>query len=388
MTKPFLLIVTRHYPPEISGGARRPFLLAQGLRERGYRVAVASPFAPDGEPDWIRTPHPAAERSQAAARDGEARREPGWKSWARRMVRWPDNEIGWAGQAVRAVMSSGLRPDWVLTTSPPESAHAAGERLKRALGARWLVEMRDSWIDEPLRPELIRSSLRRKLERDLARRWGAGADARVAVSDGLAEEMRRLSPAAMSPLEVIGHFADAPPPPKAFAGPGPHLLHSGSFSLSHSGRRLTDLISAFATLRERLPTVKLHLAGRLTAMERTELALSSSSGAVVLHGEVPYTESRAMQAGADGLIVFQQGIDALPGKLGEYLECTAPILTVGEGSWKARITGIPHWQMEQADEAFLAPRRTPGAALPRALDAYEALLEGELGSLNSQSPSR
>lgn len=375
MTKPFLLMVTRHYPPEVSGGARRPFLIAQGLRARGYRVAVASPFAPEGEPDWIRTPHPAAERGQAAAsRNADVRREPGWKTWTRRMIRWPDNEIGWAGQAARAVLSSGLKPDWVMTTSPPESAHSAGERLQRALGARWLLEMRDSWIEEPLRPELSGSAVRRTLEGALARRWGAGADARVAVSEALAEEMRRLSPGATSPLEVIGHFADAPPAPFVFEGPGPHLLHSGSFSLSHEGRRLSDLINAFAALREDLPTARLHLAGRLTAMERAELAVSPITRSITVHGEVPYTESRAMQAGADGLIIFQQGIDALPGKLGEYLECTAPILTVGEGSWKNRLTGIPHWRLEDSAAALTAARREPAGALQAALDQYEALL--------------
>lgn len=374
MSKPFLLILTRHYPPEISGGARRPFLLAGGLRARGYRVAVASPFAPEGEPDWIRTPHPAAERGRALASGDEDQREPGWKTWARRMMRWPDNEIGWADHAVHAVMASGLRPDWVLTTSPPESAHSAGERLGRALRARWLLEMRDSWIEEPLRPELAHGGLREKLERGMAQRWLAAASARIAVSDALAAEMQRLAPEATSPLSVIGHFADPPPAPFSFEGPGPHFLHAGSFTLSHGGRRLEVLLAAFGVVRGELCGARLHLAGRLTALERAELALSPLAEAVMVHGEVPYTAARAMQAGADGLILFQQGIYALPGKLGEYLEGTAPILTVGEGTWKARLTGIPHWPLEQAAAALAAPHRTPAGSLPAALDAYEAIL--------------
>jgi len=376
LSKPFLLIVTRHYPPEISGGARRPFLIARGLRGRGYRVAVAAPFAPDGEPDWIRTPHPAAERGRSLALEASGPSEPAWKPWLRRMVRWPDNEIGWAGNAVRAVMSSGLRPDWVLTTSPPESAHAAGERLKRALGVRWALEMRDSWIEEPLRPELLEQGLRQKVERSIAARWLVAADARIAVSAALAAEMERLARGTASSPSVIGHFAEPPPGPFKFEAPGPHLLHSGSFSLSHEGRRFADLLGAFAKLRSSVPSARLHLAGRLTAMERAELALSPLAEAITLHGEVPYAASRALQAGADGLIVFQQGIDALPGKLGEYLECTAPILTVGEGAWKARLSGIPNWPLESAAAALAAPRRAPSNALPAALDAYEALLRG------------
>ena len=94
MTPPLLLIITRHYPPEVSGGARRPYLLACGLRDRGYRVAVASPFAPEGEPDWIHVPHPAAERGRIAAGASQTAPEPGWKTALRRMVRWPVKEGG------------------------------------------------------------------------------------------------------------------------------------------------------------------------------------------------------------------------------------------------------------------------------------------------------
>lgn len=379
MSPPFLLIVTRHYPPEISGGARRPFLLARGLRERGWRVAIASPFAPEGEPDWIRTPHPAAERGRVAAEAGEPRQEPGWKSWTRRMVRWPDNEIGWAGEAVQAVIASGLRPDWVLTTSPPESAHAVGERLKRALGVRWALEMRDSWIEEPLRPELAASGLRRKVEQGIAARWLAAADARIAVSDALAAEMQRLAPGAASPLSVIEHFADPPPPPFHFDGEGPHLLHSGSFTLSHPERKVGALLAAFGALRSAYPTARLHLAGRLTALERAEILVSPHADSITLHGELPYTDARALQAGADALILYQQGIDALPGKLAEYLECTAPILTLGEGPWKSRLTGIPNWPMESAVMALAAPARTPVNSLSAALDKYEALLGSDAG---------
>jgi glycosyltransferase involved in cell wall biosynthesis len=376
LKRPSLLIVTRHYPPEISGGARRPFLIAQGLRARGYRVAVAAPFAPEGEPDWIRTPHPAAARAQAMrTQDGDFR-EAAWKPWVRRMVRWPDNEIGWATGAAQAVLASGLVPDWVLSTSPPESAHAAGERISRALGARWILEMRDSWLDEPLRPELARPGLRRPIERGLAQRWLSAADARIAVSSALAEEMRRLAPASTSRLSVIGHFADPPPTAFCYDGNGPNFLHAGSFTLSHGARRLKDLLNDFATVLKDVPGARLHLAGRLTMAEQAELALYSHASSVIMHGEVPYTVSRAMQAGADGLIVFQQGIDALPGKLAEYLESSGPILTVGEGSWKERMAAFPHWPLISAAAALAAPRRIPASSLPKALDAYEVLIKG------------
>ena len=42
-----ILYITRHYPPEISGGARRPYLYVKALRELGNKVTVVTPFELD-----------------------------------------------------------------------------------------------------------------------------------------------------------------------------------------------------------------------------------------------------------------------------------------------------------------------------------------------------
>lgn len=329
-----ILLIARHYPPNVSGGARRPYLIAQGLRDLGWRVFVASPHAPENEPDWIRIDHHAETRGDELS-DSSGKKSFDWKAPIRRAIYWPDNDIRWSRKAA-AIAATQCRPEWVLTTSPPESSHVAGRLVKQATGARWLAEFRDNWIEEPLRQELRRSAVRRVIERRIARRNLAFADHIVAASEQIASEMTNYSPS--TPATVIGHFAKPATWRFAFDGLGPHLLHTGQFTLSHPERHLGPVLDTFQTARRNLPSsAHLHLAGRLTAEERAVAAQHSAAAALTLHGEVDYETALAMQAGADALILSQPRIDALPGKLGEYLLTGKPILTVGEGPWLDRI---------------------------------------------------
>ncbi|MEQ1931216.1 MAG: glycosyltransferase [Parvularculaceae bacterium] len=367
-----LLIIARHFPPAVSGGARRPLLLAEGLRARGWKVTIASPAAPNGYPHWIETPHPAGLRGETAVAQGPTNPIEGLKIRVRGALYWPDGDMRWAFSADAAVRRADVRPDWVLTTSPPESAHLAGYLVKSRTGARWLAEMRDSWIDEPLRPELRDSALRRGIERRLAKTLLRRADRIVAVSPSIADEATRL---AGRPATVIGHFARAPISSYEFSAPGPHLVHAGRFTLSHRDRRIEALLADFEIAAADLPpTARLHLIGLLTEDERNAVARNPRAAQIVGHGEKPYDQALAMQQAADGLILQQPAIAALPGKFSEYLLMTAPILIVGDGEWTRRLGAAPHFRLTDARKAMAAPRRQPQDALGPALDAYERIL--------------
>ena len=51
--------------------------------------------------------------------------------------------------AIRIVKREGI--DVVLTTSPPSSVHLVGAAVKRATGARWVADLRDSLVANPHR---------------------------------------------------------------------------------------------------------------------------------------------------------------------------------------------------------------------------------------------
>lgn len=373
-SKGTIIILARHFPPAVSGGARRPFVLTEGLRARGWRVYVASPSAPENYADWIQTAHPAGVRGEAAAAAPDAPHPlDRVRSLIRHAVYWPDGDMRWALSAARAVRASGVRPNWVISTSPPESAHLAAYLAHRAVGGRWLAEFRDSWIDEPLREELRRSAVRRAIERRLARALIGRADRIVAASSAIADEVlqyRRRAP----DVDVVGHFAAPTSKAWKFDGQGPHLLHVGRFTLSHPERNIVPVLDAFAAGAADLPNARLHLAGQLTPDEIVTVRAKDVAGQVILHGVVPHDTALAMQKAADGLILCQPPITALPGKVSEYLLSTAPILTVGDGSWLSRLAGVPHSPLANFPSALDAPKRCPSDSLSPALDAYESLM--------------
>lgn len=371
-----VLIVTRHYPPAISGGARRPSLLAAGLRARGWRVTIATPVRPDDSDDWIETPHPAGARGEASlsgANEVRLNSVERVKVALRRALYWPDGDMRWALRAARCVIDSGLKPGWVVSTSPPESAHLAARLIQKATGARWLAELRDSWIEDPLREELRQSAIRRAIERMIARRLLSRADRIAVVSEAIADEISKYLSSGQTPI-VIGHFARASDRRFEFSGAGPHLLHTGRFSLSHPERRIEAMLAAFEAAAADLPNATLHLVGLLTNEETRAVEAHALAARILLHGEVPQEYALAMQQSADALILYQPSTAALPGKLAEYLLSSAPILTVGEGPWLSRMDQIPHHPLQRAREAIAAGKRQPVDGSNTAIDSYDATL--------------
>lgn len=352
--RPSILILARHFPPLVSGGARRPYLLSLALAELGCDVRVVAPALPEGV-RGLAVPHPYPEPSDATP----DRAKRGARDLARDLLLWPDPDIRWAMRAARAVKAGEFRPDWVLTTSPPESLHAAGAWLKRRMGCRWAADLRDEWLMRPFR-SARRHPARRAVERAMAEHLLRNADLITAVDEIVADEATALSG---QRAHVLRQFAAPPPPPMPFEGEGPHLVYTGSFSLSDPNCRIQPTLAAFSEAFVRRPELRLHLIGRLTAEERQAVEENPARAGILLYGPRPYEETRARQAAADGFIVAgAPDATAIPGKVFEYRTVGAPIIAVGDGPWR-RTGGY-----DEVDPVLamidLTRRRNPAIAMP------------------------
>ena len=217
-------------------------------------------------------------------------------------------------------------------------------------------------------------------------KWQGRCDACGEWNTIAAEAASWLKPGAPPPV-VIGHCAEPTSEIYSFRGPGPHLLYTGRFSLSHPERTIGRLLGSFERIRARSPGAHLHLVGMLTEAEKSELAAHAVSAFVTLHGEVPHRTALAMQSASDALILYQQSTAALPGKLSEYLLATAPILVLGDGEWRSRLIGTPHFPVEEAEYALNSPRRQPTDVTAAAINAYEAVLLGAVGEPRTERQS-
>ena len=206
-----VLLVSFYFPPAGGGGVQRPLKLAQYLPALGIETHV---LAPD-DPQWIHRDEALRVPTQAwvhrARYIGPIGRKPaeelhGKQGLARyttqarllgRRALVPDENVSWnltaIPAAIRLVREHGI--DAVITTSPPNSIHLVGAAVKRATGAHWVADLRDSPSRTPTaRSESAAVRAKEKVDLGVAKLVARSADAIVCVSDFIADEVRALAP--------------------------------------------------------------------------------------------------------------------------------------------------------------------------------------------------
>jgi glycosyltransferase involved in cell wall biosynthesis len=321
-----ILLIARNFPPLVSGGSRRAAALYNGLRAAGADVSVIAPELPEATQGCV-SPHP--QPTPAGDHAGTPLRDV-----LREWVLVPDPDIRWARRtsaiALEWAHNNGT-PDWVITSSPPESIHACGAALKKSLGCRWAADFRDNWIDFPLRANR-HHPVRAQIERLWARHTLRTVDLLLAVNAGIRDEVIRFADG--RPTHVLEQSAEPPTGAFTFAGAQRHAVHTGSFSHSDPSRRLTALLDTFALARALNPQLNLHLAGRLTDAEQSELDSSPLRTNITDHGIQDAESVRNLHAGADiGVVVAADQSPAIPGKLFEYAAADLPVAIIGGTGW-------------------------------------------------------
>ena len=184
------------------------------------------------------------------------------------------------------------------------------------------------------------------------------ARAIFAVNDLIRDEFAGYAPKAHA--ESLPHFVARPPEPYKFEGPGPHLVHTGSFKMSDPDVSIAPLLAAFEAVAGQRPDMRLHFAGRLRDDEQAAVAASTARDQIVTHGIVPLETALAMQAGADALIVCAAPEAPVPpGKLNEYRATGAPIIPVGPGEWRKQVDNDLRSDHERLNAVTCLDARSP-----------------------------
>jgi glycosyltransferase involved in cell wall biosynthesis len=336
-----VLLVSMYFPPAGGGGVQRPLKFATHLPALGIETHV---LAPD-DPKWVHRDDDLVPPTQAWVHRvrylGPKGRLPaeelhgvtGIERAARkagltfRRVLAPDENVTWNLTAIPAAIRIVRREkiDVVLTTSPPTSVHLVGAAVRRATGARWIADLRDSIVANPHRR--TESALVRAKERtgeSVARLVARKADAVVAVSDPIAEELRALGAARVETISNGCDFED-------FAGleytsaPRLRITHTGSFFGRRSPRPILEALANSDV------DAVLRFVGDFRAADR-EFAESLGLGdRLELHPYLPRREVLAIQKDSEALLLLipqsgGRGRAVLSAKVFEYLAAERPIL--------------------------------------------------------------
>ena len=337
-----ILLVTMYFPPAGGGGVQRPLKFAKHLPALGIETHV---LAPD-DPKWVHRDEDLVPPTQAwvhrARYLGPKGRRPAdelhgtlglerasrqARLFARRLL-VPDENVSWNLTAIPAAVRIARREeiDAVVTTSPPGSVHLVGAAVKRATGARWVADLRDSLVAHPhRRAESMAVRAKEKTEAGVARLVARYADAIVTVSEAISGEAEAWRPAGR--VVTIANGCDF----DDFAGleyrPGKRfrITHTGSFF----GRR--DPRPFLTALAESETDAVARFVGDFRPADSEWAEGLGLGDRLELH---PYGSRRLaleLQRDSEALLLLipeagGRGRGVLSGKVFEYLAAERPIL--------------------------------------------------------------
>jgi glycosyltransferase involved in cell wall biosynthesis len=338
-----VLLVTMYFPPAGGGGVQRPLKFATHLPAHGIETHV---LAPD-DPKWLHVDEQLPLPTQAwvhrarylgpqsrkladelHGRRGLDRLSRQARSLSSRLL-VPDENVAWNLTAIPAAIriARAEKIDVVLTTSPPNSVHLVGAAVKRATGAHWVADLRDSIAAHPHR-RVERAAVRakEKVSEQVARLVARQADVIVAASDAIADEARGLDPAGVVVAILNGADFDD------FAGleyrrsERFRITHTGSFFGKRDPRPFLQALVASG-----LDDVTARFVGDFRAADREWAETLALGDRLELHPYVPRRESLALQRNSDALLLLipeagGRGKGVLSGKVFEYLAAERPIL--------------------------------------------------------------
>jgi glycosyltransferase involved in cell wall biosynthesis len=338
-----VLLVTMYFPPAGGGGVQRPLKMATHLPALGIETHV---LAPD-DPKWLHRDeelHPPTQAFVHRARYlGPRARLPSEElhglegtervlaqaRLAYRRVLLPDASVTWmptaVPAAVRLVKREGI--DAVITTSPPYSMNLIGASIKRLTGIPWVADLRDAVLgNADRRFELAAVRAKEKALERVVRLVARSADAVVAVSEPIADEVRQFDPA--GEVRVIPNGCDF----DDFAGleyrPGERfrITHTGSFFGKRNPRAFLSALAASG-----LDDVVARFVGDFRSVDREWVGELALGDRLELLPYVPHRRALELQRDSEANLLLLpeaagRGRVVPSGKIFEYLAAERPIL--------------------------------------------------------------
>lgn len=394
-----VVIVTHYFPPIGGPGARRMLGWVNGFVAAGARVTVVTPEPHPRDPYYQpqeRYDGPATVVSPKVfdparlARGGDGKpvvsdspqsEKRGLASRLRPWLLLPDQRRLANGPLVRAALEAiGAEPAIVLTSSPYNSVHLAGQTLKRKLRGQvtWIADFRDDWFHPVFFPfpNGAYRAYNRRLESAVLR----DADGLTVVSRGTLDKVRTRHTGLPSDFwktegdakwrwvpngfdaTGVETILNAPVAPRDPAAPV-RLLFSGTLWQGHPLEALVAALGKVAAQAGR--RFRFELAGRV--IQPVPPTPDPERVEIVTAGWQPYEESLAATRQADLLLVHTgPETQDIKIKIFEAAAVRRPVLVLGpEDSATVRLV------REHIADPLVADQNDE-AAIAAALERYIA----------------
>ena len=264
-------------------------------------------------------------------------------SFIREMILIPDDQVGWYKFAVeegrKIIEKEGV--DLIISTSPPETAHLIGRKLKKIFNIPWVADLRDLWAEDHFRH---RPFIKKLALKHMEKRVLKDADMVITVSEPWAETLRSSLGAGRDKVEVIENGFDEEDFGKATYG------RNKKFTIAYTGKLHTDKQPVdlfFKVLKNliqerRIDRDKVEVKFYVMGYDKPDIAEMAAAyglhGVVSEPGKVDHQRSLEIQRASDALLFVQWqgrgGEGWYSAKLYDYIGSRRPILAL------AKKTGI------------------------------------------------
>ncbi len=373
-----LLVVSYYFGPDGSVGGLRWAGITKYLARLGWevRVVTAAPLGANGEPggasvEWCPRfptlldgsrrlrrltlgPSRGWSRNGSGAAAGEEFRGllRGLRREAVALLAFPDEGRGWVCRAAlraRAVLRR-FRPQVVVSSGPPHSAHLVAGLATSGSRVRWLIDLRDPWAGPYTKAwdadPSVGSRTFRVLSRPLEHLAFRAADGIITNAHQLAEALAARYAAV--PVACVPNGVDPEclpsPAPSRYAGVG--IAYAGTL---YGGRDLGPVVRALRLFLERHPDAaragsRLRVAGPAEGRHARALAAAVTAAGidryVELLGPLPRAQALDVVCRSRLAVVLAQEQELqVPAKLYESVALGVATLVVAPAGSAAALEG-------------------------------------------------
>lgn len=236
----------------------------------------------------------------------------------------------------------------IYSTSPPHSVHFLGSGLRSECGIPWIMELRDSMTDWPLRKPGLESQIARRIERYHEKRFYRACDGLVFVTHTQRSNAGRRFPGLVDKLStVITNGFDA----ADYADRYPDRYRGGRFNITFTGNLSDHDLTQFAAAITRYADncgadsgrILLRVVGLVDPGNRAVLESLSRFIDVECPGFVSHAEVASYQQNADCLLLLQTsnfasaGNEMINAKLFEYIGAGRPVIGITPRGEQSRL---------------------------------------------------
>lgn len=258
-----------------------------------------------------------------------------WYRWFVNFFWFPDDMAAWNWLGRRAVDRAirTFKPQAILSSAPPYTAHLMARRARLKYGLPWIADFRDEWTENPYRS--YSTPWHRRWSQRLEQRVLSTADVVTGISEPMTASLARLAPhRSAETFHTIYNgydeedFSDQVAPSKGrFV-----ITYTGNFYGHRSPNTFFRAAASFISNRGVKPeSFRIRFVGGNAYRVDPDLDLKPLAPYLEFQSTVPHRRAIELMRQSSVLLLVISAVDGvgrLPAKIFEYLASRRPILAL------------------------------------------------------------